>query len=291
MTDNGQDIELENVNPAVIPSESEQDFLRRVWIEALAEMLAETKSRWEDAFRTVKSEAAAAVAKLRASVGEVRVSMESMIEERLGQIRQPIDGKDGSRGEQGPRGEAGPPGKIAGVQAYVEDAIHYRGDVVVHLGGTFQAKCDTAKAPPHADWACIAAAGRDARMPKICGTYREGETYNYLDIVAMGGSSFVARADDPGPCPGDGWQLVASAGKAGKPGPKGERGESGPRGERGPPGLAAILRWQIDPERYRARPLMSDGSEGPALELRLVCGAVSRRLPGFFKISQRLVGA
>jgi hypothetical protein len=262
MADDGQDNELENVNPAVIPSESEQDFLRRVWIEALAEMLAETKSRWEDAFRTVKSEAAAAVAELRASAGEVRVSMESMIAERLAQIRQPVDGKEGPRGETGPRGEAGPPGKIASVQAYVEDAIHYRGDVVVHLGGTFQAKCDTAKAPPHADWACIAAAGRDARMPKVCGTYNHSETYKYLDIVALNGGSFIARANDPGPCPGDGWQLLVSAGRAGKPGPKGERGEPGPRGERGLAG-PTVLRGEIDRKSYTMKLMMSDGSEVP----------------------------
>src|SRR5262245_5009350 len=49
MADNGQDINVENVNPALIPSESEQDFLRRVWIEARGEILGETKSRWEDA--------------------------------------------------------------------------------------------------------------------------------------------------------------------------------------------------------------------------------------------------
>ena len=135
-----------------------------------------------------------------------------------------------------------PPGKIAGVQTYVEDTIHYRGDVVVHLGGTFQAKCDTAKAPPHPDWTCIAAAGREARTPKVCGTYREGETFSYLDIVALNGSSFIARWDDPGPCPGDGWQLIASAGRAGKPGPKGERGE------RGLPGLPVpyLVRGYID---------------------------------------------
>ena len=97
MADNGQDIELENVNPAVIPSESEQDFLRRVWIEGLAEMLAETKSRWEDAFRTVKAEATATVADLRASVGEARVSMERMIEDRLGGLRKLVNEKNGPR--------------------------------------------------------------------------------------------------------------------------------------------------------------------------------------------------
>jgi hypothetical protein len=68
-------------------------------------------------------------------------------------------------------------------------------------------------------------------MPKISGTYREGESYVFLNIVALNGSSFIARRDDPGSCPGDGWQLIASAGK---PGLKGKRGEPGPRGERGP---------------------------------------------------------
>jgi hypothetical protein len=267
MADNVQDIELENVNPAVIPSESDQDFLRRVWIEGLAEMLGETKSRWEDAFRTVKAEAAAAVAELRAATAEFRSTMEGMIADRLAQIRQPIDGKEGPAG---PRGEAGPPGKIEGVRAYAEDIVNYEGDIVVRDGSTYQAKRDTSRAPPHADWTSIATAGRDARMPKVYGTYRDGETLSYLDIVALNGSSFIARWDDPGPCPGDGWQLIASAGRAGKLGPRGERGESGPRGERGLPGQAAptIQGWQVDREGYRATPLLSDGSEGPALELR-----------------------
>ena len=97
MADNGQDFDLESVNPAVIPSESDEEFLRRVWIEALAEMLGETKSRWEDAFRTVKAEATTSIAELRASVGEVRVSMESMIEERLGGLRKLVNEKNGPR--------------------------------------------------------------------------------------------------------------------------------------------------------------------------------------------------
>jgi hypothetical protein len=104
-------------------------------------------------------------------------------------------------------------------------------------------------------------------MPKIMGTYREGENYSFLNIVALGGSSFIARSDDPGPCPGEGWQLIASAGKQGKPGPQGDRGEAGQRGERGLP-APTILGWQIDRERYSATPIMSDNSEVEPLQLR-----------------------
>jgi hypothetical protein len=52
------------------------------------------------------------------------------------------------------------------------------------------------------------------------------------------------------------------------PGKRGQQGPRGERGERGPSAAPIINSWQIDRERYRATPLMSDGSEGPALELR-----------------------
>jgi hypothetical protein len=243
------------------PSPQDQELILDAWREVLAQVLHTRDSEWKEQLRTIKAESMAAVAELRAAAAEFRSTMEVMIAERLAQLRQPADGKEG------PRGEAGPPGRIEGVRAYVEDMVHYEGDIVVREGSTYQAKRDTSRAPPHADWACIAAAGRDARMPRVCGTYREGETYAYLDIVALNGGSFIARADNPGPCPGDGWQLIASAGRAGKPGPNGERGE---KGERGLPGQAGpkILGWRIDSERYCAMPLLSDGTEGPPLELR-----------------------
>ena len=40
--------------------------------------------------------------------------------------------------------------------------------------------------------------------------------------------------------------------------------EQGDKGETG----ATIVSWQIDHERFRASPLMSDGTVGPMLELR-----------------------
>jgi hypothetical protein len=141
------------------------------------------------------------------------------------------------------------------------------------LEGTWQARCDTARPPPHDDWICIAAKGVDAAMPQVIGTFNEAAVYQRLNIVALGGSSFIARRDQPGPCPGEGWQLIASAGKPGKPGPKGERGERGEPGAlgaRGQPGAAAptIVGWKIDRKTYAAIPVLSDRSEAPPLELR-----------------------
>jgi hypothetical protein len=258
-----------------LPAPQDQEVILDAWREVLAQVLHTRDTEWKEQLRAIEAESMAAVVELRAAAAEFRSTMESMIAARLAQIRQPIDGKEG---QPGPRGEAGPPGRILGVRAYVEDMVHYEGDIVVHEGSTYQAKRDTSRGPPHADWACIAAAGRDARM-KVCGTYREGETYKYLDIVALNGGSFVARADDPGPCPGDGWQLIASAGRAGKPGPNGERGEPGLHGERGPPGLN-IESWKLEPDRYLLTPILQGGREGPTVNLRALfeqyheeCGA------------------
>jgi hypothetical protein len=182
-------------------------------------------------------------------------------------------GAKGEKGDAGPRGEKGAPGQLSVVKQFAEGAVHYEGDLVMHMGSTYQARSDTAKTPPHDDWTLIAAKGCDAAMPIVRGTWREGETYHSLNIVALNGCGFVARKDDPGPCPGDGWQLIASAGRPGKPGPKGERGPAGAVGEHGPSGAAGaaaptILGWRIDREAYSATPIMSDDSEVPPLQLR-----------------------
>ena len=51
----------------------------------------------------------------------------------------------------------------------------------------------------------------------------------------LNGASFFAKRDNPGQCPGDGWQLMAMQGKQGKPG---DRGQTGPKGDRGLAGPA-----------------------------------------------------
>jgi hypothetical protein len=185
-------------------------------------------------------------------------------------------GKDGEAGPPGPSGErgpAGPQGSIASAREWSAEVVSYQGDVATHKGSLWQARKDTGKEPPHKDWRLIAAAGRDGINGKdgrgffVRGTFKADETYFYLDIVAKDGGSFVATKDSPGPCPGDGWQLFASRGSRGD---KGQVGERGPKGEIGPAGKAApmIVSWNIDRAAFRAVPVMSDGSEGPALELR-----------------------
>ncbi len=148
------------------------------------------------------------------------------------------DGSDGLDGKAGEPGREGPPGKLPVVKGWI-DAVHREGEVVVHGGATYQAMRDTGKAPPHADWGCIAASGRngaDGRSIAIRGTHSADAEYSALDLVALNGGSFVARRDNPGPCPGEGWQLVASQGKTGKPG---ERGAAG-RGDAGLPGQPIV---------------------------------------------------
>jgi hypothetical protein len=147
------------------------------------------------------------------------------------------------------------------------DTVYYAGDVIAYDGGTFQAKRDTGQPPSHADWICLAIAGRDGSSVNIRSTFDANADYRRLDVVALNGGSFIALKDAPGPCPGAGWQLIASQGKRGPPGEKGERG---PPGLRGDPGLsgATIRDWKIDRAHYVATPVMTDGGEGPPLDLR-----------------------
>jgi hypothetical protein len=200
-------------------------------------------------------------------------------------------GKEGPPGPQGPRGEPGelgPPGGLglAGkdgapgkdgkdgllpvVKSWRKDAVHYAGECVFHHGSTFQAKKDTGMTPPHPDWMPIAMAGADGKSFHIRGTYSEEEQvppYGELDIVAINGASFIARCDNPGPCPGEGWQMIARQGQRGVAGDRGERGAKGDSGPAGAP--APIFKsWKLDRKRFLAVPVMTDGKEGSPLELR-----------------------
>ena len=108
-------------------------------------------------------------------------------------------------------------------------------DVATRLAEVRDGK-DGNPGPPGADSTMPGPPGADGRSFTGRRTYSDGETYTALDVVALDGSSFFALRDDPGPCPGDGWQLMSPRGRAGQPGPRGEKGE---RGEKGPAGPAA----------------------------------------------------
>ena len=125
---------------------------------------------------------------------------------------------------------------------------------------------DTGLPPGGKDWVCLASAGRDARTPMVRGTFHPEATYSALDIVALNANSFIARRDNPGPCPGDGWQVMTQ-GKRGVAGERGPQGERGPKGDPAP-AVTIIKGWKLDRARYVATPVMSDGREGPSLELR-----------------------
>jgi hypothetical protein len=187
-----------------------------------------------------------------------------MAENNVTLKREWVVGTTGPPGPSGPPGEPGLPGKLPLVKLWTPETVYYAGEVVAYDGGTFQAKRDTGQPPSHADWVCLATAGRDGGSISVRGTFDETADYRRLDVVALNGGSFIALKDAPGLCPGPGWQLLASQGKRGVAGARGERG---PKGDPGLSG-ATIREWKVDRARYLATPILSDGREGPPLELR-----------------------
>lgn len=180
---------------------------------------------------------------------DVQPLIERMISEAVSAIPAPQDGRDGrdgvdgNDGRDGERGPEGAAGKLPVVRAWTE-GVHYEGECRSFDGSLYQAVRDTGRAPPHDDWILIAAqgeagvAGADAREHDYRGTYDPAAAYERLNVVALNGASFVAKKNDPGPCPGEGWQLVAAQGKRGQ---QGERGERGLRGDPGPAVLDLVL--------------------------------------------------
>ena len=83
--------------------------------------------------------------------------------------------------------------------------------MVCHKGSLYQARKDTAQAPGGSDWVCVARHGRDAITPTVRGAYDVNERYGELDIVSFDGCAYIARSDDPGLCPGEGWEPLSSA--------------------------------------------------------------------------------
>ena len=169
-------------------------------------------------------------------------------------------GETGPGGPAGPPGEAGPPGKFIAPKAWAK-GIHYECVLVTHRGSTWCAARDTAEEPPHDDWLCVAAKGEAGELPyvgEVCGAHDPKRTYRKFDLVTFNGTEWRAAQDDPGELPGSGWRIAS------------QRGAHGKAGDRGPagPAAASIVDWAM--QGYQAVPIMSDGSLGPALDLREV---------------------
>jgi hypothetical protein len=149
------------------------------------------------------------------------------------------------------------PGELPVAKTWRPETVVYQAEFVSHEGALWQAKKDTAQAPGGADWVCVARAGRDAVTPNIRGAFSVDEDYKVLDIVALDGASFIAKNDNPGICPGDGWQLLS---RQGRPGREGERGPAGPKGDKGPPAVVPRLVSSKIDENYNLSILRSDDS-------------------------------
>jgi integrin beta 3 len=154
----------------------------------------------------------------------------------------------GDKGDPGERGEPGPRGSFDAPRAWAE-GVHYQGELTFLDGSTWCARRDTAARPPHDDWAPVALGGADAYAGEARGLYDRSEEYRKLDRVAHDGSEWIAKRDDPGALPGDGWMLGARAGK---------RGEKGERGERGQAGIG-ITKVTLDDENYAVVLGLTDG--------------------------------
>ena len=199
--------------------------------DELTKLMAGVNEDFNKSIDVCDAKIKAAIATCERAAAEMRSNVPAMVDEAvakhvaqaLANIRQPMDGAPGP---------AVPPGKLEIVKDYIEGRVYYERDLVIaDDGALYQAECDTAATPPHTDWRCITRAGRDGKDAlnfRVEGTYNPDAKYRRLSIVMLNGSSFVARHDDPGSCPGDGWQLFTSVGKRGQQGPKGERGLAGP---------------------------------------------------------------
>jgi Collagen triple helix repeat (20 copies) len=186
-------------------------------------------------------------------------------------------GEPGDKGEKGDQGLEGPVGLLPLIEEYESKKVYYRGNCVQLMGSCYQAVKDTGEAPPDREsWRMLAAAGRDGVQPTPRGTYDRAANYGVLDIVMSNGSSFIAKRDLPGECPGEGWQalaLVGKRGEQGQPGAKGAKGERGDRGDRGEPGrdgkaAREIVAFREDRDTYTITLIYNDGSDGPVINLR-----------------------
>jgi hypothetical protein len=245
--------------------EAKPDLPAEALREALGQMFAEERRQWQRERELLQSEAAKTLAEFRAQTVEWHNEFTSILNTRHRQFADTIDMRvdevDRKVGNAGPQG---PSGKLPPVKKFESGKVYYEGDCVACDSGLYQARCDTGHGVAHPDWICLARAGRDGRdgaTPDVRGTYDVHADYKMLDIVAMGGASFIAKYDNPGICPGEGWQMMSQQGRRGKPGQTGECGPRGEKGDKGPPAVVPQLIGSRISENYEIVLVYSDNSK------------------------------
>jgi hypothetical protein len=167
-------------------------------LDGIARAIARTL---EAEMRVVRAELATVLAKADGEVACDRLALRAMIADARDAMAAIKDGAPGPTGPEGPAGPQGSPGEgFAGPAG--------------EMG------------PPGPEGA-VGLQGPAAYAGEARGLFDPAASYRGLDRVAFDGSEWVARRDDPGPLPGEGWMLSAKIGRKGDPGPRGPRGEPG----------------------------------------------------------------
>ena len=159
----------------------EHDFMIEIVGQALGTERADIEADTRQALDGVRRHGDERLAELRTALGDLRLALDDI--RKWMATAPPVagppgpEGPQGDVGPQGPPGPEGPPALFPQVKAWSPDAVSYRGDVVTHAGGTWQARKDTGKEPPHPDWILLAVPGRDGRdgvsiSPTVRGTWR-----------------------------------------------------------------------------------------------------------------------
>jgi hypothetical protein len=189
------------------------------------------------------------------------MQLETAVRNRLAELRDGEKGEPGEKGEKGDQGETGQAGQSGakGDQGDKGDQGE-AGQAIPGPAGRDGIDGKDGATGERGERGLPGDPGVDGRtLFNIRDTYDAAEKYLMGDVVTVNASWFVARKDEPGPCPGPDW----------KAGPSGRKGEPGPRGQRGEPGpVRDIAAWDIDRKRFTASPVLTDGSKGPPLNLR-----------------------
>ena len=224
------------------------DMSSETLARALGEVVRDFERQLDRHLEGLRMQASAMVAEAHAKVAEAEARRDAAMNDLIGKVqdrlaqlkdgqngadgRDGVDGQDGAPGAQGPAGEPGKDGADGRNGVDGADGKDGEQGPQGEPGKDGDPGRDGAEGAPGKDGA-DGRDGADGKSVAVRGTFDPEVEYQELDIVALNGGSFIAVKDAPGPCPGGGWQLLASRGSRGEKGDRGERGMDGARGEKG----------------------------------------------------------